>query len=131
MYPGNLHRVLAILLLHVFSLSLITPLLGAAEQEANLPQCCRRDGKHGCGMAKGKGAGAGSLSGPAVQSVKPVCPMFPNGKSEPVTSPLALPVPERMEISLLFSAEAGRAQTEARYRVSHSRASQKRGPPAV
>jgi hypothetical protein len=57
--------------------------------------------------------------------------MFPNGKSEPVTSPLALPVPERMEISLLFSAEAGRAQTEARYRVSHSRASQKRGPPAV
>ena len=131
MYPGNLHRVCAILLLSVFSFSLITPLLAAQTPEANLPECCRRGAKHGCGMKMGKGPGSGSQSGPGVQAVKPVCPMFPVGKSEPVGSSLALPAPGRTEVALLFSAEAGRAQTEARYRVSHSRAWQKRGPPAV
>ena len=40
-----MRRVPAILLLAVFSFSLISPALFASETESNLPACCRRDGK--------------------------------------------------------------------------------------
>jgi len=46
-YTRIVRRIPASLLLLLFSFSLITPLL-AAPNEAKLPACCRRDGKHRC-----------------------------------------------------------------------------------
>ncbi|HVV45274.1 MAG TPA: hypothetical protein VHC72_08700 [Bryobacteraceae bacterium] len=45
-----MRRLLASLLLVVFSLSLISPALASAAK-SNLPACCLRNGKHHCEMA--------------------------------------------------------------------------------
>jgi hypothetical protein len=43
-------RAFGILLLLLFSLPLIAPALASAPDDAQLPACCRRDGKHHCAM---------------------------------------------------------------------------------
>ena len=44
-----MRRRFAILLLALFSFSLLSPAFGG-DSEANLPACCRRSGKHHCSM---------------------------------------------------------------------------------
>jgi hypothetical protein len=69
-----MRRALALLLLAVVGSPLITPLLLAGSR-AELPACCRRDGKHHCGM--GGVAGDASLETPSLKSFQPKCPFFP------------------------------------------------------
>jgi hypothetical protein len=45
-----MYRLSAILLSAFFSFSLISPAVFAADPDASLPACCRRDGKHHCAV---------------------------------------------------------------------------------
>lgn len=126
--PG-LRRAYAVLLLAVFSFPLISPLLSAPRPESKLPPCCRKDGKHACGMMPV--ADADHAPGDsALKGRKTPCPLFPTGKATPAMAKasalgggytFAVPVYQ-------LSAFAG--QPEARYRISFNRSCQKRGPPS-
>src|SRR4029077_12017147 len=71
-------RALAATLLVLFSLSLIGPGVFAAS-ESQLPDCCRRLGKHHCAMI---GASTqDESSGTALKNVGDKCPFFPVGWS--------------------------------------------------
>ena len=124
-----MRRVPAILLVFVFSFSLIAPAL-FADAESNLPACCRRDGKHHCGMTDRDMAETPS-SGAAVDALRAKCPFFPNGGAvlpQPGAALLAACHPAGISI---VSQIAAPAQAEAGYRISLNRAHHKRGPPTL
>jgi hypothetical protein len=117
-------RVQAILLLVAFSFPLISLPLLAFRAEAKLPACCRRDGKHKCSMKSMPGNGL-TLKGQSK------CPLYPSGKASLAVAKLGVAVPAVAVEAPLVDFAAPAAQTEARYRVSYSRTSQKRGPPSL
>src|SRR5215469_7536853 len=69
-----MRRALAVLLLAVIGSSPITPLL-LANPRAELPACCRRDGKHGC--VRAPMVDEGSPASPAISAFQPKCSSFP------------------------------------------------------
>jgi hypothetical protein len=73
-YHDCLRRFSALLLLFVFGLSLLSPLFGS-DGDSNLPECCRRAGKHHCSMASESGT-QGSPSNPAWRN-NGRCPFYP------------------------------------------------------
>ena len=118
-----MRRLLAGLLLSVFGFSLIAPALLA--DDSNLPACCRRLGAHRCVLA------SANSTGQALSAIQEKCPSYPSARIAPqnfltmlLTSPQAI-------FAAIVSHPEVHAQTEARYRVSFSRARQKRGPPAL
>jgi hypothetical protein len=121
-------RALATTLLVLFSFSLIGPGVFAAS-ESPLPECCRRLGQHHCVLM---GASAqDESSGPALKNAGDKCPFFPVGWSVPANPyPLFLGA-TRIILTSLVSHPAGQTQIEARYRISFSRSTQKRGPPSL
>src|SRR6266700_4977466 len=72
-YHDRLRRFSAILLLALFSFSLLSPAAPGSGADANLPACCRLDGKHHCSMRRGGGA---SQSGAGFKA-NGKCPMYP------------------------------------------------------
>ena len=138
----NVHRVSATVLLGVFSFLLIAPFTVNANEEAQMPACCRRTGAHHCTLAQGtlaQGISAqdtlaqGTLaqagsSGQAIRNSGSKCPYFPVAGSLPAHGN-ALPLgAAQTAIVSVVSHPAGHEQTQALYRISFSRA-QKRGPP--
>lgn len=118
---------MAISLLLLFVLPFALPLFGANAAEAELPACCRRNGKHHCIMMR-EMAREMAASGPAMGAVREKCPYS-------IEPPAILVVPA-FTPSTSASIFAGVArhpaiapQVEARFRVSFDRARQKRGPP--
>ena len=121
-----MRRLQAILLLVAFSFPLVSlPLvsLGTSGEE-KLPSCCRRDGKHRCSMKGMAGSGAG-LSG-----LRAKCPVYPNGQASPALTAFDVPIPTLAGEAPVHGLAVLIEQTEARYRISYSRAGQKRGPPS-
>jgi hypothetical protein len=126
---ARMRRVPAILLVFLFSFSLIAPAL-FRDAESNLPACCRRDGKHHCGMMDRDMAETPS-SGPAIDSFRVRCPFFPNdGAMVPECGPALLAACQTAGVSVV-SQIADRAQAEAGYRISLNRSHHKRGPPTL
>jgi len=119
-------RILAIALLAIFSFSLIAPGVYASDAGSKLPACCRRDGNHHCALAESQ---TGSSSGPALQASK--CPMFPGCLAVPVQAAVGLANCSRFIFAAVISHPASHPQIEALYRMSFSRAGQKRGPPRL
>lgn len=118
-----MRRISGILLLCLFSFPLIAPAVFAPDPDANLPACCRRDGKHKCSLA----SHASSSQGSAFQSVN--CVSFPGAQAFPlrlVPGPLGVPAAVAAPIA---SQPVSRPQTEVLYRVAFSRAQHGRGPP--
>jgi hypothetical protein len=113
-------RVLASLLLALFSFSPLTPLLA---DDSNLPACCRRLGAHHCAL--------GSIDRHGVSFIQQRCAQFPLGAAALAASGMASATPSQVVFAAIVSHPAAHAQTEARYRISFSRAWQKRGPPAL
>jgi hypothetical protein len=113
-------RIMAGLLLALFSFSLIAPAL-LADEDSNLPACCRRIGEHHCTLAASQGA----------SFIQERCPHFPSGGASLAASEIATLTPAQAVFATILSHTAAHAQTEAHYRVSFSRAWQKRGPPAL
>jgi hypothetical protein len=121
-------RSWAIVLLAVFSFSLIGPAVFASP-DAKLPSCCTRGGKHHCSSMSGDARE--SSSGPSVTETRQRCPYYPTGSAVPVHSYAALRESSQVFFAALISHPANHAQTEARYRTSFSRSRQKRGPPVL
>jgi hypothetical protein len=113
-------RIMAGLLLAVFGFSLIAPAL-LADEDSNLPPCCRRLGEHHCTLAASQGASI----------IQERCPHFPSGSAALMASGIAAVTPAQAVFAAIVSHPAAHAPTEARYRISFSRAWQKRGPPAL
>jgi len=117
-------RLFAILLVALFSFSLIAPALSSGA-ETNVPECCRRAGKHHCSL----GSGSALPSGP-VFNAGGHCPLYPDSllpTSVPTTF-LAI-----FALALLFPAAtegAFRHGMAARFgSLFSARSHLKRGPP--
>lgn len=122
-----MRRFLAISLLILFGLPFALPLFAANVAEANLPVCCRRQGKHHCSMREI--ATLNGQHGPMLGSVSEKCPH----SVAPVTMAV-VPSYTPQEPASMFAGTAQHpavvAQVEARFRISFDRARQKRGPPS-
>ena len=119
-----MRRVLASVLLVLFSFALIAPAL-ASEPESNLPACCRRGGKHECQMH-----GSAGQSGPALLAAS--CPYYAGVRgisAQPVSIALASAL--NALTTLLLSNAALYVQAISFLLISFSRFAQKRGPPAL
>ena len=77
-YTKSMHRVSAVLLMALFSFSLIPPSAFAADPESGLPACCRRNGKHLCAIPA-----HGNSSGPVLTSSR--CPFYPGAMQVPAS----------------------------------------------
>jgi hypothetical protein len=100
-----------------------------ADPESSLPACCRRDGKHHCAMMDM--AGVDQDDGEAYwKSTPQKCAQFPKTGA---SSCAAKTGPRRTAkiAHLVSSRPTIAAQTEALYRISHSRSREKRGPPSL
>ena len=113
----QVRRILASLLLVLFSFSLIAPALFASDPASKLPACCRRDGKHHCAMTTGSGFHAAK------------CADFPSITAIPVSQTPGLPGLSRSTQVALVIQPANSSQSAARSLISYSQAGQKRGPP--
>ncbi len=122
-------KALAILLMLVFAGDMALPAL-FADPESSLPACCRRDGKHHCAMMDMVEQQDDS-AGPVVKSVQQRCPYFPRGGGAQLNAQAAVIDPGPVFYAGLTSHPAVHAQTEARFRFSFSRSTQKRGPPEL
>ena len=116
-------RILAIALLVVFGSDLAIPLL-APDLRPALPACCRRDGKHHCAMMD---MVTGDDGTPRVFPAR--CPMFPKQVITASINGVAPWLPAESPFVPVVILGAAKAQTEALYRISHSRTRDKRGPP--
>ncbi len=127
-----MRRALAALLMALFSFSLISPAVLAADPESNLPACCRRDGKHHCAMMAMQGAmlamPSESPSGPSLQAAR--CALFPSARAIPAGPAVSLPVFFQAIFAGLLGHSAFVPEPETVCLSSYSRAGQKRGPPA-
>jgi hypothetical protein len=121
-----MRRALSLFLLLVFSFPLIAPAV-FADAASNLPECCRRGGKHHCAMTLDDA----SSTGVAFRSTQARCPLYPGSPSSPACQFAAILRNSRAIFGAVASHPAIQLQTEAGYRISLGRSTQKRGPPAL
>ena len=120
-----MRRAIAHSLLMIFSWMLIAPLL-APDAGANLPACCRRNGKHHCmmgGMEQSGGKEAG------FSTVHKKCPCLPQSTGAVHAAEFVHKTGEQFYAEAAFH-PAYAPQTDARSRLSLLRGHQKRGPPS-
>jgi hypothetical protein len=128
-YNQFVHRVAAILLLSVFSLLPVASALGAGSG-TQLPACCRTNGKHKCAMSDAPKNGHSAEA--TVSSIGSKCPYAGMQGFHPVPgSSFATSRAGAIFFGAVLSHPVLHAQTEARFRISFSRAQQKRGPPSL
>jgi hypothetical protein len=127
-----MRRVPAILLVFVFSFSLIASAL-FVDAASNLPACCRRDGKHHCGVTDRDMADTAQTpaSGLAADARHAKCPLFPNGGAVLPQSGAALLTASQPAGVSIASQMVTAAQGDAGYRISFNCSHQKRGPPSL
>jgi hypothetical protein len=119
-------RSSAVLLLALFIWSLISPALSAAEPDSKLPSCCRRAGKHHCAMI---GSASDPPLAPVLQASR--CPSFPTVNVVPLNRFGSLSAVSQASFAAPVTHPTLRQQAQSLYRVSFSRAVQKRGPPVL
>jgi len=122
-----MRRALASFLLAVFSFPLIAPAL-FVDAESQLPECCRRSGKHHCAMTTEEPA---STTGVSFGSNQARCPLYSGALSAPAGDFVAVLKSSGAVFGAIVSHPSVHAQTEAGYRISFGRSAQKRGPPVV
>lgn len=130
LYDGFVRRLWAALLVLVFSVPLIPPLL-AHQPERKLPSCCRRDGKHGCGMMAHAMGEPEALPGtPGIRGAKPPCPLYPSGKSTSAGM-AAAEAPAMLVVGIVPVWRADGEQPVSRQPLAVRSGMQKRGPPSA
>jgi hypothetical protein len=120
-------RFIAIALLVILVGDSALPVLLAGSESA-LPACCRRDGKHHCAMLEMLEKQQEN-TGPGWKTVARKCPLFPKS-TVAFLADRGTPAPTATVAGLISKHPVSKAQTEIRYRISHSRTRQKRGPPS-
>jgi hypothetical protein len=129
---GALRKALSILLLAMFCLPAITPLFALqAQEDANLPACCRRHGKHHCMMSMQDRQAMTASQDPQFAAPTEKCPYAPSMVVRGVHLSSFVPQPGRLVTAEIFGHPAGIIQTESKLRTSEIRSRQKRGPPVV
>lgn len=124
-----MRRLLAALLVSVFSFSLIAPAL-IADADSNLPACCRRGGQHHCAMADMGQDAAVPASDPVLNARAQKCPYFPKGGALLPHAGTALVAAAQLLESIPVSQLTVLSRAEAGCRVSFGHSHQKRGPPS-
>jgi hypothetical protein len=125
-----MRKLLAITLLVLSGMPLFQPLLAMTRKsEADLPACCRRNGRHHCMMSM---VARGQLTSRAPQFHAPgdKCPYSPASILIAVDNFFALPNAQAI-FAQLIAHPAIAAQTESKLRISLNRSRQKRGPPSL
>lgn len=120
-----MRQLLAISLLILFGLPFALPLLGANAADAELPVCCRRNGKHHCAMMR-----EFSPSKVSVGTVREKCP-YSIAPPATIILPAYIPPASASIFAGVTRHPAVAAQVEAQFRISFDRARQKRGPPTI
>ena len=120
-----MRRTIALALTVIFSWTLIAPILGPGAG-ANLPSCCRRNGKHHC-MMRGMEPAAGDRKG--FTSVSEKCPC-PPAATFAVHSPVFKPEAGKRFCAQVVTYQARASRTEALRNISFLRSHPKRGPPS-
>src|ERR1700691_26287 len=126
-YYGAMRRFPAILLVFLFSFSPIAPAL-FVDSESNLPACCRRDGKHHCGMTD---MAQTPPTGPSADTLRARCPFFPHGGAVVPNPEAAMPDASQSAGISIVSQTASPAQADVGYRISFDSSHRKRGPPTL
>jgi hypothetical protein len=122
-----LRRLCALLLLALFSLSLIGAAASQPDEDAGTPACCRRLGKHHCASKAMQTQNSGGIS---IRTIGEKCPY--SGWSATLTldrHATDIPVARAFYANVL-SHPTPQIQNEVRRRISFHRSRQKRGPPA-
>jgi hypothetical protein len=100
--------------------------LTARDPQANLPACCRRDGKHHCAMTATE---TGESSQTQLKTQPEACPFHANtGTVSQIIS--LVPRAAAAFYAELISHPSVQEQTLAKFRLSEARSHLKRGPPA-
>ena len=132
-----MRRLLSILLFGAILFPLIAPVLATgAIAESSLPACCRRAGKHQCGMLASERAMASSAetnAAPKSINFAPPVEQCPYRQRSLAASHL------QVFAATLFAGHAAHfqrppsaaAQAECLHRISFDRSRQKRGPPTL
>jgi hypothetical protein len=124
-------RTLSISLLLLFMLPLVSPLFAASAAEANVPACCRRDGKHHCMMAAAIAQRSSSDAGKTETArVQESCPYNPTALAA-INLPFVSDKIQTAVFAGIVSSSARLTQTEVSLRISIDRSHQKRGPPSL
>ncbi|GGA77420.1 hypothetical protein GCM10011507_30860 [Edaphobacter acidisoli] len=119
-------RLLAFALLLFFNVPLITPLFAlTSTSDANLPACCRRNGKHHCNMQMAEPAS----NDPSVSSTPEKCPCYPRPATL-VRITHAQAQSEAHSVTASVAVTHITPHAETRSKAAFISPYQKRGPPA-
>src|SRR5580700_4178750 len=110
-------KAIAVALVWAFACEVVSPIL-LANAGATLPACCRRGGQHHCISP------SATAEGLLLNTVRERCLYFPENATT-TGGQCWVPPPSRQATAAVFSHPAARAQTEAYYRISLIRGSQK------
>ena len=97
----------------------------AASTRTMVPQCCRKDGKHKCMLH----AAGSDTSGSAMSTIAEKCTSYPQS-TIPAQFGHFMPPTRQAVFADLLRHPSVVSQTEARFRISHDRSRQRRGPPS-
>jgi len=120
-----MRRFAAILLISLFGFQLCGQAF-ISDAAGTLPSCCRREGRHHCAMRDGTHAGD---SGSKSRFVRSRCAQYRETGVFTPQSVTAVVASAEPHPGVLPGFSSALAQAEAGYRISFSRARQKRGPP--
>ncbi|OJV41413.1 MAG: hypothetical protein BGO25_17050 [Acidobacteriales bacterium 59-55] len=123
-------RFISISLLLLFTLPLVSPLFAASTTDADVPVCCRRDGKHHCMMARTLERDSGNASQDRTASLRDRCP-YNLATPAAVNLPFVLHEAQTGLISEIVTASASPVRTETIHRNLFDNSHQKRGPPSL
>jgi len=124
-----LRKLIAIALLAVFGLPFASSLLALTpKSEANLPACCRRNGKHHCMMSMAE-RDRMLRPEPGFSAPMEKCPYCPAAMLRLHHSVDFVPPSGSVTHAGMLSHPAGTSQAAWSLRISRDRAHGKRGPP--
>lgn len=125
-----MRRFFSILLLLLLMVPLVSPLLAASTADANVPICCRRNGKHHCIMTAAVRSSSNSITRNENISLRESCPYT-------LTTFIAINlsfVPYSVQ-SAIFASNVSNPtplrKTEVKHCLSIDGSHQKRGPPSL
>jgi len=119
-------RILAITLLIAFGFPLFAPVFAAtADPEANLPACCRSNGKHHCAMMHMMLMAA--YNSPSFNA--PPCPFYPAAATPQRLVPASLTTPVTLAVAQLRTPAPSPAAPRRAIPTFLASANLKRGPP--
>lgn len=124
-YNNPMRGVVARGLVLLFSFLLISPCVFVADPQTNLPPCCRKNGRHHCGMAE---HAVRSTYGSGLSSIAAKCPLFPRSLS--ASHPVQFIASRAMQMVIAVERTAC-VQRHAQFKACSGRAHQERGPPQL